>query len=357
MSGRSFFTHNVNDGALEAIVHGMRDGMLRQEDYHTICQCETLDDVKLHLASTDYGAFLQNESVLQPRIMFEAAQERLVKDFDEIRRGADQPLAQFLDFVSYEFMISNVLKLIAGSKSGNTMDLLTKCHPLGVFPGIGALTSATSMDDMFEMVLVDSPIGRFFQRTNQKDFDELSIEYLRNILHKNWLEQFYDFCEALGGPTAELMCDLLAFEADRSVITVTLNTCSRKASLPPDDRRKLYPTIGKLVDIHDTLCSVETEEELKEKLKLYPEYYELFDESKALGEDPRGGAGGARSLEKTFRDRSIAMHKWSFMQQFHLGIFYSYIKLKELEVDNIMWIAECIAQGMRHRIHEFAVIF
>eukprot|EP00759_Apiculatamorpha_spiralis_P015683 PhF_6_TR2228/c0_g1_i1/m.3737/K02146/ATPeV0D, ATP6D; V-type H+-transporting ATPase subunit d len=355
--GSNFAAFNVNDGALEAIVHGMRDGLLRVEDYHTMCQCETLEDVKLHLTSTDYGAFLQNESTIIPRVLFEGAQDRLVKDFEEIRRGADSPLAPFLDFIAAEFMISNVLKLIAGSKSGNTMELLTKCHPLGVFPGLAALTSTNQIDEMFEIVLIDSPIGRFFQRTNQKDFDELSIEYLRNILHKNWMEQFYDFCENLGGATAEVMCEILGFEADRSVITVTLNTCQRKASLSSDDRKKLYPAIGRLVDIHDVLCTVESEDELKDKLKLFPEYADLFDESKALGEDPRGATGGPRSLEKSFRDKSVALHRWSFANQFHYGIFYSYIKLKELEVDNILWVSECIAQGMRHRIHEFAAIF
>eukprot|EP00760_Papus_ankaliazontas_P022627 PhM_4_TR18891/c0_g6_i1/m.20369/K02146/ATPeV0D, ATP6D; V-type H+-transporting ATPase subunit d len=335
----------------------MRDGMLRIEDYHTICQCETLEDVKIHLASTDYGAFLQNESALVPRTIFEGAQDRLVKDFLEIRNASDDPLSTFLDFISYEFMISNVLKIIAGSRQDNTMELLTKCHPLGMFPGMAALTSAMSTDEMFEMVLIDSPIGRFFQRTNQKDFDELSIEFIRSTLHKNWLEQFYDFCEQLGGSTAEVMCDILSFEADRSVITVTVNTCNKKASLPADDRRKLYPNIGRLVDIHDVLCTIETEDELKEKLRNYPEYYELFDDSKTLGEDPRGAGGAGRSLEKLFREKSIAMHKWSFLQQFHYGIFFSYLKLKEMEVDNIMWIAECIAQGMRHRITDFAAIF
>jgi len=357
MSGRCFLTHNVHDGALEAIVHGFRDGMLRAEDYQTMCQCETLEDVKLHLSSTDYGNFLQNESLVIPRILFDGAQERLVKDFNEIRTGSDQPLSGFLDFVSYEFMISNVLKLIAGSKAGNTLELLTRCHPLGIFPGIAALTSATGIDEMFELVLIDSPLGRFFERTSQKDFDELSIEYLRNILHKNWLEQFYDYCESLGGVTGEVMCDILGFEADRACITITLNTCTRKASLQADDRRKLFPTIGKLVDIHDQLALCDTEDELKERLKLFPEYYELFDDSKSLGTADPSGAGGSRSLEKLFRDKSIVMHKWSFAQQFHLGIFYSYIKLKELEVDNIMWISECIAQGMRYRINEFTAIF
>jgi len=63
-------------------VRGYRAGILRQSDYTNLTQCETLDgteragrranathslfllleiDLKLHLASTDYGNFLQNE--------------------------------------------------------------------------------------------------------------------------------------------------------------------------------------------------------------------------------------------------------------------------------------------------------
>ena len=54
---------------------------------------------------------------------------------------------------------------------------------------------------MYEIVLIDSPLGQFFQRTEKKDFDEFSMEYIRSNLHKNYLEHFYDFCRDLGGET------------------------------------------------------------------------------------------------------------------------------------------------------------
>ena len=40
-------------------------GILSQNDYLNLVQCETLEDLKLHLQSTDYGNFLANESSLQ----------------------------------------------------------------------------------------------------------------------------------------------------------------------------------------------------------------------------------------------------------------------------------------------------
>lgn len=36
----------------EAIVRGHKAGLLTVSDYNNLCQCETLDDIKLHLVST-----------------------------------------------------------------------------------------------------------------------------------------------------------------------------------------------------------------------------------------------------------------------------------------------------------------
>jgi len=52
---------NVKDGYLEGIVRGHKGALLRVGDYNNLAQCETLDDVKLHLAGTDYGPYLANE--------------------------------------------------------------------------------------------------------------------------------------------------------------------------------------------------------------------------------------------------------------------------------------------------------
>eukprot|EP00992_Anisonema_acinus_P015330 TRINITY_DN9708_c0_g1_i2.p2 TRINITY_DN9708_c0_g1~~TRINITY_DN9708_c0_g1_i2.p2 ORF type:complete len:197 (+),score=63.92 TRINITY_DN9708_c0_g1_i2:65-655(+) len=165
---RSELTFNIHDGPVEAIIHGHRCGILRTEDYSNIAQCDTLEDMKLHLASTDYGNFLQNEAHLTSKVITERALEKLVAEFNDLRCNADQPLAEFMDYITYEYMIANVLKIISGARSGReTLELLYKCHPLGIFEGMGALTSATSFEDMYEGQggLIDSPLGKFFQRT------------------------------------------------------------------------------------------------------------------------------------------------------------------------------------------------
>ena len=43
----------------------------------------------------------------------------------------------------------------------------------------------------------------------------MNIEIIRNTLYKSYLESFYNFCVDIGGETADVMCEILAFEADR----------------------------------------------------------------------------------------------------------------------------------------------
>lgn len=66
---------------------GYKNGILRTEDYTNIAQCDSLEDMKLHLAGTDYGNFLQNESLLSSKVITERALDRLVNEFLELRAG------------------------------------------------------------------------------------------------------------------------------------------------------------------------------------------------------------------------------------------------------------------------------
>lgn len=338
---------NVNDGYLEGIVRGYRSSILRNTDYLNLTQCETLDDLKLHLASTDYGNFLQNEpSPLATTTIAEKCTEKMVSEFKYLRAHAVEPLASFLDYITYGYMIDNVILLITGTlHERDTNELIDKCHPLGAFEAMQTLCLATNTQELFNSVLVDTPIAPYFAKClSEEDLDEMHIEIIRNTLYKAYYEDFYRFCLTLGNETAEIMSGILEFEADRRTINITINSFGTE--LTKDDRSRLYPEFGILYpDATSKLAKADDMETAVGICSAYGQYSKMFDES------------GDKSLEDKFFEFEVYLNRLSFQQQFNYAIFYSFVKLKEQEIRNIVWIAECISQNQKDKINNYIPIF
>ena len=63
--------------------------------------CNTVADLKLHLQSTDYGNFLQNEAgPLNVSVIDDRLREKLVTEFRHLRNQALEPMATFMDFIT-----------------------------------------------------------------------------------------------------------------------------------------------------------------------------------------------------------------------------------------------------------------
>lgn len=63
--------------------------------------------------------------------------------------------------IRYAYMIDNIVLLITGTLHQRSIgDLLPRCHPLGSFEQLGAITIADTPAQLYTAVLVDTPLGR-----------------------------------------------------------------------------------------------------------------------------------------------------------------------------------------------------
>jgi len=70
-----------------------------------------------------------------------------------------------------------------------------------------------------------------------------------------------------------------------------------------------------------------------------------------------GAGGNEKSLEDMFYQKEMEISKGAFTRQFTYAIVYGWVKLREQEIRNITWIAECIAQNQKERINNYISVF
>jgi V-type H+-transporting ATPase subunit d len=328
----------------------------------------------MNLQETDYDVFLNAETNITPVVIETNALKKMVTEFFYFRHNAVEPLGQFMEYITYEYMIENVMLLLRGTLSGrNVNELIAQCHPLGMFKE-STMRNIPSFEanprgyaDLYETVLVDTPVGPYFQAYLDQSasaigaasevrhvLEEVQIEILKNSLMKLYLEDFYSFCEKLGGDTAEVMCSLLRARADRAAINITLNsfgTPLNDATMRETDRKRLYPSIGELYPAGtDLLSKVDDEAKLGQALSSYPQYNAIFE--KFLNSSPE-----EFSIDDEFYKREVQMYELAFENQMHFGCVYAYVKLKEQEIRNLVWISECILQRRKDQITNFIPVF
>ena len=289
-----------------------------------------------------------------------------------------QPLTGFLERMLHYYQIDNVVGMIEGLKNEQPLELLLKgLDPLGYFPELKNIKTVEGDDyaTLYQQVLIDLPIGDYFRKfleASISKIDELKgmrrdarfianimrdykAEKIKNMLKKIWLADFHKYCmdNLPGDVSRSIMDDLLKFESDCMTIQIIYNSLDigglSDARGREVERRNYINSLGYLYPDKDRdLNDADSFDKLKSAVKGY-EYEHMLSQ---VSEGARGAEFNAagKSIDDVMFIEKAKRYSMAFENGFHYGVFYSYLKLREMEIRNLVWLAELVSIGVPRKM-------
>jgi len=379
-------TQNIEDGYTESCVRGLSKSFLREEHYQQLVSCNSLEEFKLVLDETDYGKYIiMNDGGRLDSI--ELKQRLYLKLRDEIEYlmgNATDGLSVFLQKMMHFYQIENVIAFISGVKNNQDPGITKKAlNPLGEFNGLKSVSSFASDDfvSLFQDILIDLPVGEYFRKFidaitdhlkgeqgNDRGNDRITVDEITQMINDNsaseikvmlkkiWLISFHRWIMAeCNDGTKEVMDELLKAESDWETLQIIYNSFTRADMSDAKGqgmRKKYFNNLGHLYPGRTKkLQECKDYSDFKDSLTgtTYHDYFGRIPE-------PKAGQDGPEIMEDVTIDdcqKKDLSRRYSmgFFGQFHYGVFYSYLKLKELEIANIVQLSEIFAIGAFPKNH------
>jgi len=204
---------------------------------------------------------------------------------------------------------------------------------------------ANNNREIHRLVLVDTPISHYFNACLRNDnLDESCIEFIRNSAYKVYLEDFIGTCIRLqdGSKRVSALLELLYFEADRRVLNIAVASLGTEMSA--SDKISLFPKYGHLFpNVHMELATCTTIDKIQAVLRT---------SASLCGYLARLSTVDNAVFDKVLYEEEQKLCESIFTSDSGYAIFMAYTKLYEQELRNILWVAECLVQHQKGRIHE-----
>lgn len=324
----SEYQNNISNGYLISDIHSRADHLLDSDFYNLLTQCEALEDLIIKLSQTSYSKFLSKTSEIDSKKklkiqLYKSLEDELIK----IYKISDNDIKLLLDYFYETLRIQEFVLCLAMKIEGN---LVVNEDNIGFFPALNTLKFCNDMTDVYKFCVCNSFLKEYYEKPEENEFLMVNLQLIHSKLSRNHQKKFY----LQINNTMNHMRRILEFEGDRQIIELTINTIGQDI-----DRKLYFSSVNNLSEnTIKRLSEVDNVEELTSILS-DTVYSHIL-------EDP------LPNLQKI----EINIHLDSFLIFNDISCIFSYLKLKEQEIKNILLITESMLSKRSEYLEHILVL-